>query len=669
MARKLAIMIVSVIFLQLFSSPFQAEAADFSNKVNEQRKEISPQVIHIQQSFTSGNINEFVNVLDVNLNNPYTKLELGIPNPLNSLKTVSSYTKENSVAGHRVVGAINASFFLGNGQPANLLAQNNEIINYGILGENTESPTQNPVAFGISKTGQAIADYYSANLTFTINGKKYKIDRINNTRDANKTVLYTPAKYSTGTNEWGMEIVVTGASQRMDKIHFGDSFTGVVSSMTSMGNGGNAVIPKDGFVLSVQNGDIAKEISSMIEAGSIVEVSIGIDQKWMDAEYILAAGPLLVKNGQPNISMPTNSNFVKGRNPRTAIAVDSTGKRVFLVTVDGRVKGHSNGTSLTELANYLISLGASSAINLDGGGSTTMVARAPGGHYPTLVNRPSEGSERRVSAILQVVNNAPQGSVNFIKLGNIPGEIVKDSSIQMTVSYAWDEYLNPMYVNPASMNWSVEGNIGKMNGTTFTATAKGQGKIIGEYKGVRASIPVKVVDLADKPVYKDVQSNHWAFDSIQALYERQLIKGYIDGTFKPANSITRGEAAVIISRALNLAPTGGNGFSDVKSNYYAHNAIVAVAEHGIITGRQAGKFDPEGKLTRAEMATILARAYKLEGESVLSFPDVSSKHWANKSIQALVANNLTKGTNEGTFKPDARISRAEFATFLDRVMN
>lgn len=667
MARKLAILMVVVFFLQVAASPFEAKAADFSNKVNEQRQEISPQVIHTQQSFKSGSINQFVNVLDVNLNNPYTKLELGIPSPANSLKTVSSYTKETSIAGHRVVGAVNASFFLGNGQPANLLAQNNEIINYGILGENVESPTQNPVAFGISKTGQAIADNYSANLTFTVNGNTYEIDRINNTRDANKTVLYTPAQHSTGTNEWGMEITVTGASQSMDKIHFGDRFTGEVLSISTMGTGGNAVIPTDGFVLSVQDEAIANEISSIIETGSVVEVSIGIDQKWMDAEYIIAAGPLLVKNGQPTISMPTDTNFVKGRNPRTAIAVDATGTRVFLVTVDGRNDGHSNGTSLTELASYLISLGATSAINLDGGGSTAMVARVPGGHYPTLVNRPSDGNERRVSSILQVVNHAPQGTVSAIKLGNSSSEVMKDSSIQMTVSYAWDEYLNPIYIDPASMNWTVEGNIGTMSGTTFTATTPGEGKIVGEYEGVRAEVPVKVVVPEEKPVYKDVHSTHWAFEAIQKLNERELIKGYVDGTFKPANTITRGEAAVIIARALNLSAKGNNPFSDVRTNYYAHNAIVAVAEQGIITGRQAGKFNPDGKLTRAEMATILTRAYKLEGASALTFPDVSSKHWANKSIQALVANNLTKGTNEGTFKPDVQISRAEFATFLNRV--
>ncbi|UZN00063.1 hypothetical protein OL548_09400 [Lysinibacillus sp. MHQ-1] len=61
--------------------------------------------------------------------------------------------------------------FLGNGMPANLLAEKNEIVNYGILGDTYDSPTQKPVAFGLSKSGKAIADYYTTNLSFQVNGK------------------------------------------------------------------------------------------------------------------------------------------------------------------------------------------------------------------------------------------------------------------------------------------------------------------------------------------------------------------------------------------------------------------------------------------------------------------------------------------------------------------
>ena len=111
MARKLITIIVVLFMLTLTVSPINGQAAGLGNKVSEVKTEVSPQVIHSQQNYTSGSIRQFVNVLDVNLNNTYTKLEIGMPNPINSLKTTSAMAKQNTFDGHRVVGAVNASYF------------------------------------------------------------------------------------------------------------------------------------------------------------------------------------------------------------------------------------------------------------------------------------------------------------------------------------------------------------------------------------------------------------------------------------------------------------------------------------------------------------------------------------------------------------------------------
>lgn len=823
------IVVAFIVVLIMCNGAIGAEATVFENKVSEQEKVIAPEVKHIQQNYQSGSVKEFVNVLDLNLSNQYIDLELGIPDPLNTLKTTSSRARENSKLGHQVVGAVNASFFLSDGLPANLLSKNNEIINYGILGTNTESPTQSPVAFGISKDGKAIADNFNANLSFKVNGKEYKIDRINNSRPNGTTVLYTPEMTSTGTGIWGLEIIVTSASQNMNSIHFGDQITGIVSEMTTYGGSGNSTIPKDGFVISVQSKEVADELKKNLQIGSPIEVNLTIDEKWMDSEFILAAGPLLVKNGKVNISMPTTTNFVKGRNPRTAVAIDSTGTRVFLVTVDGR-QSSSTGTSLTDLASHLISMGATSAINLDGGGSTTMVVREPGLVYPTIINRPSDGYERRVSAILQVVNTAPAGKLKSFKIDSSVKTVLKDTSIPLNIVKAYDEYFNPVTLDSSSVNWRVEGDIGHINGTAFTATKKGKGKIIAEYQGVIAEFSVEVISqdvpliidgfestsnwisesvratasvsnstkqeayrqgntslklnydftipgtgttaayavtkkpisivglpkelgvwvygnsgnhwlrgvvldgngnqhtinfteegglnwsgwqyvTADIPqnlilplkferiyitqpkeslqnkgqiyidqlqavykenhkelIYTDVTQKHWAFNSIENLNNLGLIKGYLNGTFRPNNSITRAEAATIIARELNLKATKQPNFSDVKSTNYAYDAIAAVSENGIITGRYNGKFTPEGKLTRAEMASILTRAYSLTGTSTTTFKDVPKSHWASGFIQTLLANDLTSGYKDHTYRPNVEITRAEFAALLERVL-
>ncbi|UZN00062.1 hypothetical protein OL548_09395 [Lysinibacillus sp. MHQ-1] len=97
MARKLVTIVVVMFVLMLTVSPINGQAAGFGNKVSEVKTEVSPQVNHVQQTYTSGSIRQFVNVLDVNLNNTYTKLEIGMPNPINSLKNNFSYGEAKHV--------------------------------------------------------------------------------------------------------------------------------------------------------------------------------------------------------------------------------------------------------------------------------------------------------------------------------------------------------------------------------------------------------------------------------------------------------------------------------------------------------------------------------------------------------------------------------------------
>ena len=188
MVRKFTIFLVTVLLLlNVMSGP--ANAADYGTLLKETTKTVSPEVEHIQRSYISGNVNRFVNILDINLSNPYTSIELGLPNPINRLTRTSVLAQNNSYEGHRVVVAINAAYFNSNGYPSTLIALNNEILNFGAMGTTYESPTQKPVAFGISKNGTAIAGYYTTNFTYEVNGQTFKIDSVNELRYADTTVV------------------------------------------------------------------------------------------------------------------------------------------------------------------------------------------------------------------------------------------------------------------------------------------------------------------------------------------------------------------------------------------------------------------------------------------------------------------------------------------------
>ena len=170
--------------------------------------------------------------------------------------------------------------------------------------------------------------------------------------------------------------------------------------------------------------------------------------------------------------------------------------------------------------------------------------------------------------------------------------------------------------------------------------------------------------------FKDITNKHWAYSSVAFLSNRGIIKGYEDSTFRPNAEITRAQAAAMIVREFKLTDSKDKAlaFNDVKNTHYAYSAIKAVSEAGIINGQPGGKFAPDAPLTRAEMAVILNRAYKLQGETNKTFTDVKASHWAAKDIAILAANNVTGGFEDGSFKPSKPTTRAEFSSFMERVI-
>jgi lactocepin len=168
--------------------------------------------------------------------------------------------------------------------------------------------------------------------------------------------------------------------------------------------------------------------------------------------------------------------------------------------------------------------------------------------------------------------------------------------------------------------------------------------------------------------FKDVPSDFWTKDAIEMLNVMGVINGYENGSFGVNNSITRIQAAQMIVRDLGLTikDRPNPNLKDVTPDSYGYDVIAAVAEEGIMTGNEYGKFNPYANLTRAQMAKILVEAYKLKGMSKDSFTDVPAGSWAEDYIKTLSLNGITTGYPGGSFKPNAKTTRAQFAMFLAR---
>ncbi|MFC3801516.1 amidase family protein [Cohnella sp. GCM10012308] len=162
-------------------------------------------------------------------------------------------------------------------------------------------------------------------------------------------------------------------------------------------------------------------------------------------------------------------------------------------------------------------------------------------------------------------------------------------------------------------------------------------------------------------------TTHWAKASIDVLIAKGLLTGYADGTFRPNAGLTRAEAIKVIAAYMGLEGKESS-FADVSATHWANKFIGATAEAGLMTGYGDGTFRPDEKMSRSELAALIARAFKLTGTGQTSFKDVKGNAWSYEYIDALASNKIITGYEDNSFKPEQGITRAEFATIIARLI-
>ena len=151
------------------------------------------------------------------------------------------------------------------------------------------------------------------------------------------------------------------------------------------------------------------------------------------------------------------------------------------------------------------------------------------------------------------------------------------------------------------------------------------------------------------------------------------IVGYPDGNVKPSGNITRAEVATIFFRLLTedvrtANSTQSNSLSDVSRGQWFNHAISTLSSMGIVKGNPDGTFDPDAPITRAEFAAIAARFDDKNTNNTSNFSDIAS-HWAKDEIGVAANKGWINGYPDSTFRPDQYITRAEAMTLVNRVLN
>ena len=170
--------------------------------------------------------------------------------------------------------------------------------------------------------------------------------------------------------------------------------------------------------------------------------------------------------------------------------------------------------------------------------------------------------------------------------------------------------------------------------------------------------------------FSDVDSKHRFSEHMRFLFDKGVIKGFENNRFAPDDHVTRGAAALMIARTLDLKTEKRKTvFTDVNMQSAASGAIQSASEAGIINGYTDGTFRPEEVVTRAQMASFLARAFKLVDEEALSFIDVPISSSSYSDIRKVIAFGVTEGYSDGRFQPELSLTRAQFSAFLARALN
>lgn len=442
---------------------------------------IAPGLIRKEYKVDQGDKKTIINVLECDLDNPFLKIAV-IPGKgkYNQRATVSQMaSRVDSTA------MVNGDFF-------NMLLQGTPEGPSIVDGNLQSSPCvmEGVYSLGIdeSNTGHIEAIKFQGKVTAP-NGKTYPIDGLNKSyywhepsteySHENKIQIYNDFwAASTRGDKKNTEILIN-SNGVIEQISENKSFPFPVpdSKMIMQVDG----VAKD-FIL--QNSKIGDKLN--------IDYSISPDRNW---KFLIGGHALLVNNGQ-KVPYTKDINVLGGVRARTAAGLSKDGKKLYIASAEARTK-RSAGMSLDNLSNFMKSIGCDIAVNLDGGGSTTMVVKNLGeSNQSKIINPERNGAERAVVNGIGIFNTVKEtGPAVGIKI-NGPDDMIIGQSADFTIKSAWDENYKP--VDPNTMTYDLfdsNEDEAAWNITNFLARHTGEVDItLVTNNGVRSTKKVNVHD-------------------------------------------------------------------------------------------------------------------------------------------------------------------------------
>lgn len=633
--------------------------------------------------------------------------------------TMDTMVKTLESQGYKVVAGINGDLYdTGTGAPKGLSIHNGKIKSSGYAPE-----------YVMSFNGEGAASLQKVNLGYTLKGTinvPTVVDVPVTTTDASLSATdgavtappavtqqtqYVPTEYTapigyfniphgaakalhlynrqyastTKTTDNSVEVILQTNSAEEAEPTVGGT---IQATVVEVRNGNhNTPIADNQLVLSAA-GDSPYAIPiSYLAPGSTVEISVTDYNKTGLEESQEAVGVYYVmyENGQW-VSNGTNLN------PRTAIGIKPDGT-ILMYVLDGRQSGYSSGLGLTDMAKHLISLGCTTVVNMDGGGSTVMAVRKAGIDAKALAkNSPSGGAQRKTTnGLLLVYKESGNSKAEHLHTYASQPLAMPGASIQLKTFGSNDKY------EPVSLNDNVEYSIEDGGSTVdqnglFTAGSEvgtveitvESGKLSTETTiDVQSNITftTNVKNLVIDPGKTSDINVTAAFGYSPIASKDSLFTFSCDPTIGTidGNGLFTATGASGISGSIYVAYNGtsqtipvqvGASLIDFKDTtaHWAREYIGRLAARGVVNGMGDNYYQPDTNLTRAQFLAMLAKTiYGLDVSKspAAGFADVPATEWYYNYVNWGFANGIVSGVDEVNFAPNDNITREQMAIMLN----
>lgn len=478
-ARYLILLILAV---TMHASSVPALASIQGESVLESRP-VADGLILEKHVLSVGGGKTLVYILRANIASPYLKINTIVGSD-------GSFGKNGKVTEMAVksgsVAAVNADFFqmTESGRPIGMTFRDGLLL--------SSPPLRSDMyGWGITRDGKPLIDLFTFTGKVTsANGKTHSLAGINKpsyfvggdestpvTSHENALLLYDRQWGETSRGKIGeadsvVEVFVSG---------------GIVTDVLVNQPGKN--IPEGGQVLAGR-GLAADFINQNIKVGDSISVDYSVSPGSNELWAGTGGWSLLVEGGKANSNFPGSINSPAAR---TALGYISDGKTLLVVVAEK--SSASRGLTLNELAQYMVGLRVEKALNLDGGGSTTLAARPLGEESPVLVNSPQGKAQRPVPTALGFFSSAPRGTLTGLLIKG--PEVILPGDDALFSLKGYDTHFNPVTVEQENVKWSVDSGPGSFTNSTFKSDKGGLTTILAGYGGRTVNRPVKVMGPED----------------------------------------------------------------------------------------------------------------------------------------------------------------------------